>query len=137
MTAPLPTTRDLGDLSPSTTAGVIRAHRTPPLPASIRAVLDAVEDRVTAYPTVPDMARAAGYSRREFSRKVRASTGLSAEEHLIAARLSQAKRLLAHTDLPTEAVAVRVGYRSAAGLHNLLVREAGTTPTAYRERVRP
>ena len=82
------------------------------------------------------MAACSGYSERHFGRLVEGLTGLTAQQYLTAARLHQAQQLLALTDLPLHAVAVRVGYRCHAGLGMLFVREIGMTPADYRRRVK-
>lgn len=131
------TVADLGDLSPSQVRAVVANGGLLEMPPTVRAVLTDVDRDVRIYPTVPAMAHAAGLSQPMFSRTVLATTGMTAEEYLTAARLVQAKALLAGTDLSVTAVSVRVGYSHIQSLGDLFGRELGMSPTAYRRRVRP
>jgi AraC-like DNA-binding protein len=56
--------------------------------------------------------------------------------HLTGLRMRAARGLLTETPLPIEAVAHRVGYRSAKQFRDVFKREVGATPTDYRARAR-
>ncbi|WP_280240882.1 helix-turn-helix domain-containing protein [Nocardia abscessus] len=49
---------------------------------------------------------------------------------------AQARTLLEQTDLPVEAIAVRVGLTSAVDLRRRFRTQVGTTPGAYRRAFR-
>ncbi|WP_306307046.1 helix-turn-helix domain-containing protein [Nocardia abscessus] len=49
---------------------------------------------------------------------------------------AEARSLLEQTDLPVEAIAVRVALNSAVNLRRRFRRQVGTTPGAYRRAFR-
>jgi AraC family transcriptional regulator of arabinose operon len=53
--------------------------------------------------------------------------------HLQAVRLDAARRLLATTDLPVQAVARQVGYADPLYFSRVFRREVGKSPTGFRE----
>ncbi len=82
---------------------------------------------------VDSVAKAVGVSRRTLERRFRDSTGRSIAQELRRLRLMKAKRLLAETDLLVKQIAHETGFRNSARLHEVFVREEGTTPGAYRQ----
>ncbi|MFI9386712.1 AraC family transcriptional regulator [Kutzneria sp. NPDC052558] len=74
-----------------------------------------------------------GYSLRSLNRACQAATGRSAKT-LIDARVAlEAKRLLAHTDLPASVIGRRLGFSEATNFGKFFGRETGLTPGAFRE----
>jgi len=67
-----------------------------------------------------------------FSRLFLKETGRTFTDYLTNLRLSEAKHLLLHTDLPVYTVAERVGYRNARYFLKLFKETFGLTPTAFR-----
>jgi transcriptional regulator GlxA family with amidase domain len=49
-------------------------------------------------------------------------------------RVSSAREMLEHSELPIQKVCARVGYEDAAFFRNLFKRHTGMTPVQYRER---
>ncbi|MEW2412483.1 helix-turn-helix domain-containing protein [Streptomyces sp. NPDC046866] len=84
-----------------------------------------------------DAARAVGASERTLQRAVDKVLGVSPLRFAQNIRLEQAAHLLRTTDLPTEAVARRVGYENASTLTTLLRRRLGTTPGHLRRGTAP
>lgn len=77
-------------------------------------------------------ARAAGTSRRTFTRRFAARTGLSPVRWLLDQRVDRARELLETTDLALDRVAEAAGLGSAESLrHHFRVR-LGTSPSRYR-----
>ncbi|MFD7624502.1 GlxA family transcriptional regulator [Streptomyces sp. NPDC059851] len=99
-------------------------------------VVSAFERWVRAHLDEPlrmaDAARAAGVSERTLQRAVDRVMGVSPLRFAQSIRLEQAAHLLRTTDLPTDAVARRVGYENASTLTTLLRRRHGTTPGRLR-----
>ncbi|MEU3776559.1 helix-turn-helix domain-containing protein [Streptomyces sp. NPDC032472] len=79
-----------------------------------------------------DAVRAVGVSERTLQRAVDKVLGVSPLRFAQTIRLEQAAHLLRTTDLPTEAVASRVGYENASTLSSLLRERLGTTPGRLR-----
>jgi LacI family transcriptional regulator len=86
--------------------------------------------------TVDDVATAAGVSRRTLERRFQSGTGRSVAAEIRRLRILKAKRLLAETDLLVKQIARETGFRDPIRLHEVFVREEGTTPSAYRKIVR-
>ncbi|MEV6212365.1 helix-turn-helix domain-containing protein [Kitasatospora sp. NPDC051914] len=81
---------------------------------------------------ITDAARAVGASERTLQRAVDRVLGTSPLKFAQSIRLEQAAHLLRTTDLPTDAVARRVGYENATTLATLLRERLGMTPGQLR-----
>lgn len=105
---------------------------TPPSPASGTPSSGAScgNHSVSAY------ADALGYSRRTLVRAVRAATGETPKGFIDKRVVLEAKRLLAHTDLPIGRVGVAVGFPDAANFSKFFQLHAGATPVAFRAEMR-
>ncbi|UNO39512.1 AraC family transcriptional regulator [Streptomyces sp. MST-110588] len=97
-----------------------------------RAYRAAVEEHFTHWHHVADYARALGYDVRTLTRATRAAAGTGAKTFLDQRILLEAKRLLAHTDLPVTGCARRLGFRDAGNFTTFFRRQAGTPPAAWR-----
>lgn len=86
---------------------------------------------------VADYAAALGYSTRTLSRLTRAATGLSPKQVIDARILLEARRLLAHTDLPVVRIGVAVGFDDASNFTSWFAIRAGCTPSEFRARIGP
>ena len=84
--------------------------------------------------TEDDLARKLAVSRRQTSRILRQYCGKSFQEKLEDIRMHYALRYLVQTELPVEAIALRVGYRSATGFFAAFKRRHSMTPTEYRQK---
>ncbi|MFH8342590.1 helix-turn-helix domain-containing protein [Streptomyces sp. AM6-12] len=100
--------------------------------AVFRAYRAAVEEHFTEWHHVADYARALGYDARTLARATRAATGTSAKAFLDRRILLEAKRLLAHTDLPVTGCARRLGFGDAGNFSTFFRRQAATPPAAWR-----
>ncbi|MDI1456119.1 helix-turn-helix transcriptional regulator, partial [Streptomyces sp. ATE26] len=89
--------------------------------------------RETAAWTVRECAERLGVTPGHLTQAVRAATGRSPGRLLIEARVYQAQRLLAHTDLPVRQVAARVGINDPAYFCRFFRRETGTSPGDWRK----
>ncbi|MFE7272577.1 helix-turn-helix domain-containing protein [Streptomyces sp. NPDC057623] len=79
-----------------------------------------------------DYATALGYSLKTLNRSCTRATGQTAKQ-LIDNRVSlEAKRLLAHTDLPVASIGHRLGFTEPTNFGKFFTRATGQTPGAFR-----
>ncbi|MFK4145051.1 helix-turn-helix domain-containing protein [Streptomyces sp. NPDC004065] len=97
---------------------------------------DAVEQGFTTNHSVTAYADALGYSRRTLVRAVRAATGETPKGFIDKRVVLEAKRLLAHTDLPIGRVGAAVGFPDAANFSKFFQLHTGHTPVAFRGELR-
>ncbi|MFR9799379.1 helix-turn-helix domain-containing protein [Streptomyces sp. MS06] len=97
---------------------------------------DAVERDFATDHGVSSYADALGYSRRTLGRAVRAATGATPKEFIDRRVVLEAKRLLAHTDLPIGRVGVAVGFTDAANFSKFFHRYTDLTPARFRWELR-
>ena len=115
------------------------AGRVPVQPAddqAFDALLDWVDTRLDTPLSVPHLAARLGVSPRTLARRFAERLGTSPGAWLLSRRVAAARRLLEETDLPVEAIAVRVGLTSAVNLRRRFRVQVGTTPGAYRREFR-
>ncbi|MEV7596298.1 helix-turn-helix transcriptional regulator [Kitasatospora sp. NPDC089797] len=93
----------------------------------------AVEEGFAERHHVTGYARELGYTVRTLTRATRAASGLGAKRYLDERILLEAKRLLAHTDLPLARCGERVGFDDAANFAAFFRRLAGASPGRWRE----
>ncbi len=73
-----------------------------------------------------------GYSLKTLNRACMLATGCTAKQ-LIDARVAlEAKRLLAHTDLPVASISYRLGFTEPTNFGKFFTRATGQTPGAFR-----
>ncbi|MFI1916704.1 helix-turn-helix domain-containing protein [Nocardia sp. NPDC020380] len=109
----------------------------PPHPADdlfpqFRAV---VERHYAAHRDVAWYAKQLGYAPRTLSRASQAATGVSAKQFIDERVVLEAKRLLAHADLPVATIAHRLGFDDT-NFTKFFRRHTTLTPKAFRDRVR-
>jgi AraC-like DNA-binding protein len=92
----------------------------------------AVEEHFTDWHHVADYAQALGYDVRTLTRATRAAAGTGAKAFLDQRVLLEAKRLLAHTDLPVSGCARRLGFRDVGNFTTFFRRQAGAPPATWR-----
>lgn len=95
-----------------------------------------IRERAGTPIAVPEIARAAGLSRRLLERKFRATLNRSPAEDLRAERLARARHLLAATREPVAAIAERTGFRSAVVFSISFKQHTGVSPQAFRRHAR-
>jgi AraC-like DNA-binding protein len=81
-------------------------------------------------------ARELGLSSRTLSRATRASAGVSPKQVIDSRILVEAKRLLAHTDLPVGGVGAELGFDDPSNFTAWFAGRADVTPSSFRERLR-
>lgn len=99
-----------------------------------------IRERVAAgpqlgFPTLAELARLCGLSRRQLMRAFKASTGLTVQRYVAEVRTELARRWLAE-ELPVSEVARRLGYGSSTHFATAFRRETGMSPGEYRRRTR-
>ena len=97
-----------------------------------RAYRDTVEEHFAEWHQVADYAQALGYDVRTLTRATRAATGTGAKTFLDQRILLEAKRLLAHTNLPVSGCARRLGFRDVGNFTTFFRRQARMPPAAWR-----
>ncbi|GAA3776793.1 AraC family transcriptional regulator [Streptomyces chiangmaiensis] len=97
---------------------------------------DAVEKGFATNHSVSAYADALGYSRRTLVRAVRAATGETPKGFIDKRVILEARRLLAHTDLPIGRVGAAVGFADAANFSKFFHQHTDTTPAAFRAELR-
>ncbi|MEH0531224.1 AraC family transcriptional regulator [Streptomyces stelliscabiei] len=144
-TATLPLVLHAAVLRHSLTAFLLRlAHLAAPSAESARRsddttftrFRDAVERGFAANHSVSAYADDLGYSRRTLVRAVRAATGETPKGFIDKRVVLEAKRLLAHTDLPIGRVGAAVGFPDAANFSKFFHLHTGTTPVVFRAETR-
>ncbi len=96
----------------------------------------AVERDFARLHRVADYARALGYSSRTLSRATLAAAGVGAKEFVDRRVMLEAKRLLAHSELPAARIAERLGFDDAANFSKFFHHRAGLSPGAFRSSTR-
>ncbi|GGW79063.1 transcriptional regulator [Streptomyces lucensis JCM 4490] len=112
-------------------AGSAQAPRRP-ADSTFTLFRDAVEQGFATQHSVSAYADALGYSRRTLVRAVRAATGETPKGFIDRRVVLEAKRLLAHTDMPIGRVGAAVGFPDAANFSKFFQLHTGVTPVAFR-----
>ncbi|MFJ7772025.1 AraC family transcriptional regulator [Streptomyces sp. NPDC097107] len=97
---------------------------------------DAVERGFATNHSVSAYADALGYSRRTLVRAVRAATGETPKGFIDKRVVLEAKRLLAHTDMPIGRVGAAVGFPDAANFSKFFQQHTDRAPAAFRAELR-
>ncbi|MET7285320.1 AraC family transcriptional regulator [Streptomyces sp. NPDC005573] len=97
---------------------------------------DAVERGFATNHSVNAYADALGYSRRTLVRAVRAATGQTPKGFIDKRVILEAKRLLAHTDMPIGRVGAAIGFPDAANFSKFFHLHTGLTPVSFRAELR-
>ncbi|WP_181721161.1 GlxA family transcriptional regulator [Nocardia gipuzkoensis] len=109
----------------------------PPPPAdALDGLLEWAGARLGTPLSVDDLAAHLSVSPRTLARRFADQLGTSPGAWLLSRRVAEARTLLEQTDLPVEAIAVRVGLTSAVNLRRRFRDQVGTTPGAYRRAFR-
>ncbi|MGW0655471.1 helix-turn-helix domain-containing protein [Streptomyces umbrinus] len=93
---------------------------------------EAVEKGFATNHSVSAYADALGYSRRTLVRAVRAATGETPKGFIDKRVVLEAKRLLAHTDMPIGRIGVSVGFPDAANFTKFFHQHTGVAPAGFR-----
>ena len=102
--------------------------------ARIGRVIAAVLDRPSEAHSVTGLAWEAAMSRSAFARAFKASLGVAPMEFVTRVRLNLARRLLASTVRPVEAIAADVGFSSRSHFSRVFRDRYGIDPSNFRRR---
>jgi transcriptional regulator GlxA family with amidase domain len=102
--------------------------------ARIGRAIAGVLDCPSAPHSVTSLAKAAAMSRSAFAREFKAALGVTPMEFVTRVRLSLARRMLASTVRPVEAVAAEVGFSSRSHFSRVFSEQYGTDPSTFRRR---
>jgi AraC-like DNA-binding protein len=91
-----------------------------------------LESRFHQTRQVEGYARLLGYSAKTLNRVCRTATGRSAKQVVDGRVVLEAKRLLAHTDLPAATIGHRLGFTEATNFGKFFVHHVGVTPGEFR-----
>ncbi len=96
----------------------------------------AVEREFRQCHLVAPYAHRLGYSPKSLNRACRAAADVPAKRVIVDRIVLEAKRILARTSDPVEAVGRELGFDEATNFVKFFRRETGTTPTAFRTSIR-
>jgi AraC family transcriptional regulator len=120
------------------THGRARRERGMLTASQLRRVDALIADGTAGGLTLAALADAAGYSKAQFVRLFRRSTGTSPHQYVLQRRLDRARHLIVTSTLPLAQVASEAGFSSQSHLNSAFVRRYGHTPgDARREANRP
>jgi AraC family transcriptional regulator len=99
----------------------------------LRAVVEYIEEHLTASPTLEQLAAVARLSPFHFARQFKAATGLPPHEYVIARRIERAKEFLQGAgDLSLAEVAAHAGFSDQSQFSRHFKRLVGITPGQFR-----
>ncbi|WHO74858.1 AraC family transcriptional regulator [Rhizobium sp. BT03] len=102
----------------------------PPVPASIRAARDLIDDDPLAAVSLADLSRESGLSRFQVLRGFAKATGLTPHAYLVQARIHIARRLIAQ-GTPLAEAAFASGFADQSHMTRVFVRKYGLSPRLY------
>ena len=103
---------------------------------TLKQVVDWMTDHLSADLSVPELARRAGMSTRNFARAFRAEVGETPATYAESLRVEAARRLLESTDRTVDDVARACGFGTVETMHRTFKRTVRVTPGEYRRHFR-
>jgi transcriptional regulator GlxA family with amidase domain len=107
-----------------------------PRTGPIRAALSAIHSDPGAPHSIADLAMHAGLSTRHLQRRFTSEVGVPPAAYVERVRIEAARRALADSDDPVEAIARRCGFGTAETLRRAFHRTTRVAPSDYRSRFR-
>jgi transcriptional regulator GlxA family with amidase domain len=105
-----------------------------------RSPIQVVQEHVLAHLSerlaVPELARMANMSQRNFARIFRRESGMTPADFVAAARIDAARRMLEDTPISLQRVAYACGFGNVDGMRRAFIRTLGVGPSDYRKRFR-
>ncbi|MFD0054625.1 AraC family transcriptional regulator [Streptomyces sp. NPDC127168] len=126
----------LAHLAVSSAQAAREARSDPPWDTTFTLFREAVERGFATNHSVSAYADALGYSRRTLVRAVRAATGETPKGFIDKRVVLEARRLLAHTEMPIGRVGAAVGFPDAANFSKFFQQHTDQTPAAFRAELR-
>jgi len=93
-----------------------------------------INERFRESVSLETLARHAGMSPRNFSRRFKLATGESVANYIQEIRINEAKRLLETSDLSASEIVYQVGYNDDRSFRRLFTRHVGLSPRHYRNK---
>ncbi len=103
----------------------------------VRAAVQLIRDGLAEGITTKQVVARTGLTRQTLNHRFTQALGRSVAAELRRVRIERARQLLSGSDVPMPEVARQAGFSSARQLSETFHHEAGLTPTAYRQRIRP
>lgn len=101
--------------------------------ATVAKALSHIRDHAKSSPSVNDVAKAAGISRRALERRFRQHMGGSIQKHVRHQRAEQIARLLLETDLPVARIAETLGFADVQHFARYFRAAKKISPLAFRK----
>ena len=108
---------------------------TEPVDPLLAEVAEAIERGYTRTLSLDDVARSLARSPRHLSRRVKELSGRTVLEWITARRMTEARRLLANTNLTIEDIANRVGYEDVGNFRRRFRHCHGMSPHEWRSAI--
>lgn len=102
------------------------------LPEPVRQAIAYIEQRLDGPLSVPEIANAVSMSHNHLTRLFRRYTGATITETIQDRRVSRAKHLLQHSDLPVKQIASMVGLADLQQFNKTVRKHLGNSPSAIR-----
>ena len=109
-------------------------HQADPSESSLDPILRYISTEYRHDITLKDICRKFNYSLSHMSMKFKKTIGMTYMAYLQKTRVEQSMRLLVHTDLPVDEIALSVGYRDIKAFYTVFRRFANTTPAKFRKK---
>ncbi|MDX3884705.1 MULTISPECIES: AraC family transcriptional regulator [Sphingomonadales] len=101
-----------------------------------RQIIEYVETQ-NGTPSLSDLAKLTGLSRRHLSRAFKQTTGQTIYDYVEQVRFNRAANMLADTDLLIKDIAFKLGFTCSSSFSVAFRRACGETPKSFRKRMRP
>ena len=101
---------------------------------TIHSILDWIEDNLESPLSLEKVSERSGYSKWHLQRMFKKETGRSLTQYITNKRIEAACRLLSESSLPTNAVAMQVGFQSFAYFSKVFREAKGITPITWRKK---
>lgn len=98
----------------------------------IHAVKQCISATPTRLPSLEDISKATGASKKRISDVFRRRTGMTVARYLRDERMRRAQRLLVQTSIDIHVIARDLGFSSSANFSNAFREYVGMTPTEFR-----
>jgi AraC-like DNA-binding protein len=99
---------------------------------SIARIQDFIGEHFKEDLTIDDVAKRAGMSVRNFSRRFKSATGENFSNYIQKFRIESAKRLMESTDFSASEIMYQVGYNDERSFRRPFKRHSGLSPRQYR-----
>jgi AraC-like DNA-binding protein len=99
---------------------------------TMRRAAQLLQERAGTFVSMSEISSEMGLGPVQFTRRFRATYGVTPIEYLTSVRINLAQRLLIHTDLTLEAIADQMGWSSGYYFSTVFTKHTGISPGRYR-----